>query len=1132
MPHAYDSFSECSIVTEEELMAPTAESETDFADDELSSKEFSVINDDFMSDEEYEVSDGDWKIFPLVMTAADNVCVKLNELIQSGKVPRDKIFYKYLNDMVHIMINYDHKFDEDVVEFFNTIEYLGGGSTLNFIRGPMYHGQGRGGQRNVENAAFNLGGPSKTTRDKRKGGYSTKSGVLKDLHLAFITLASEITSKVSPLVETKSVKVIGIAMENDGTAIKPGIQFDERMKRNVGLKQYVDLKFVKENPSPTAEFLRENVITEVNVSFITSLCNTISMPVAVSYHTKGGKTGEDMKELLLGQIQTLQLCKGCLERTPANELTVNFSEGVCCSSCEECLKNKEICTTCAEKNQPSHAPCLRACDRCLRDGKQCERCVILVLTTDCEEGNKKAMELIEQMQESETIDPALEYLAFFPDSVHVGKSLKCSFCNWFILLNGERGCLSIIQTLRDDSNPAMRKKLRKILKAEDVQNKDRMAVDPIIRLSSPEVLDALKEVSNVVHQLVPEKYRFSENNKVGMFPHPIAITCGQEGKFFFLDLNPLKRSARLVEADLHNPVRSKVVKTQIPMARSLCYLKGIGTVVTCCDEGQALQVVDIEDRVTLKASRLKDRASLVAELERRRESCDGTVKCLKQRLEACLLEEQRMYQSQGKTIDIVHLDQDIKPSTICALSDHLLGCSCDASREVYTIEIQTNGHFLSGTVNKFCDFTPLCDQVRSMCLSTDGYLVLAHNSGITKLKMADQEVKEYPIANGGQARSSIQAVAPLSGGKVAFTDQTKRQVKQIESNGAVTVIAGTGEEGNKNGSGSSASFGQPMGLCIEGDNIFVTDGQIGAVKLVTTVTGTIQFLENLGKFYGAFSVHLKNKPAKRHTIEEAYRMVKDVSSYIKSTVSSVQEIRNSGGTTNGPQGTVASKTVKSVHLVEKGLNKLRLNLAGVNPSFKIEPEVCLTLQVESQHAVSHFKHPSCTVLDYARDFGNTMHESLKRTSQWAAYYFTHRNSYYPVPENHISLRDIPKMSPLPNKEMSQTDQTTMREWAQEHGKAVRQRTVRQCTTKHNAGTLPLNMYEKELPIGERVTLENSYQDSEYDSGSDEESSDSAEGASLVDVDLNRNAINFLSRSIRTRSGRVISLSHRALASYQ
>ena len=107
----------------------------------------------------------------------------------------------------------------------------------------------------------------------------------------------------------------------------------------------------------------------------------------------------------------------------------------------------------------------------------------------------------------------------------MGKSLKCSICNWFIILNGERGCLSIMQTLRDDRNPAVRKKLRKLLKAEDMQSKGRMAVEPIIRLSNPEVPDTLKEVNKVVHQLIPEKYSVSENNQAGMFPHPIAITC-------------------------------------------------------------------------------------------------------------------------------------------------------------------------------------------------------------------------------------------------------------------------------------------------------------------------------------------------------------------------------------------------------------------------------------------------------------------------------------------------------------------------------------------------------------------------------------------------------------------------------
>ena len=45
------------------------------------------------------------------------------------------------------------------------------------------------------------------------------------------------------------------------------------------------------------------------------------------------------------------------------------------------------------------------------------------------------------------------------------------------------------------------------------------------------------------------------------------------------------------------------------------------------------------------------------------------------------------------------------------------------------------------------------------------------------------------------------------------------------------VIPGTGEESNKNGSGSQSAFGQPMGVCIEGGSIFVTDGQIGTIKL-------------------------------------------------------------------------------------------------------------------------------------------------------------------------------------------------------------------------------------------------------------------------------------------------------------
>ena len=40
-----------------------------------------------------------------------------------------------------------------------------------------------------------------------------------------------------------------------------------------------------------------------------------------------------------------------------------------------------------------------------------------------------------------------------------------------------------------------------------------------------------------------------------------------------------------------------------------------------------------------------------------------------------------------------------------------------------------------------------------------------------------------------------------------------------------------------------------MGLCREESRLFVTDGQIGTVKLKTTIRATVEFLENLGRFY-------------------------------------------------------------------------------------------------------------------------------------------------------------------------------------------------------------------------------------------------------------------------------------------
>ena len=95
------------------------------------------------------------------------------------------------------------------------------------------------------------------------------------------------------------------------------------------------------------------------------------------------------------------------------------------------------------------------------------------------------------------------------------------------------------------------------------------------------------------------------------------------------------------------------------------------------------------------------------------------------------------------------------------------------------------------------------------------------------------------------------------------------------------------------------------------------------------------------------------------------------------------------------------------------------------------------------------------------------------------------------------------------------------------------------------------MYQKELPVGERILAESApldsstdgiktdmvqpelhEQQSEYDSASDEEDHQTEETASNDGNDeIQATPVNFLSKTIRTRSGRAITLSHRALSSY-
>ena len=69
------------------------------------------------------------------------------------------------------------------------------------------------------------------------------------------------------------------------------------------------------------------------------------------------------------------------------------------------------------------------------------------------------------------------------DVVHLGKSMKCNWANWFIDLECAKSGLLLIRTRRDSAGPDVRKKLRNLLTLDCIRNKDRMAVEPIVRLT-------------------------------------------------------------------------------------------------------------------------------------------------------------------------------------------------------------------------------------------------------------------------------------------------------------------------------------------------------------------------------------------------------------------------------------------------------------------------------------------------------------------------------------------------------------------------------------------------------------------------------------------------------------------------
>ena len=628
----------------------------------------------------------------------------------------------------------------------------------------------------------------------------------------------------------------------------------------------------------------------------------------------------------------------------------------------------------------------------------------------------------------------------------------------------------------------------------------------------------------------------SETNKQGLYPHPVAITAGKTGKLLVLDFNPTDSSAKLLEVRLHVPADVEILTKNLVNARSIVYIQDV---VYICHYGAFISVFPPDGA---SFGKKLTKAALQEKLHSLHLMTDGTIPVLKERLNQHMEHLKHHYKEEGIDTSHVLLSSDISPSYITKASDTMLLMSSDTSRKVYSVSLTSDGIVIKGNVTELFAYPDNCHNIRSLAVSGNAVfcvVVMSENcpGGVIKHDLATHETRVL-FQNQSNMCTECLCVTGFQDG-IVFFDVGSHQLKfhnlsPLQPADNVKVVAGNRQEGIQDGNNMTASFQQITDICSEFDkNLYAVDIQSGTIRLITTMNGTADFLNVLSKLYATFNVHLDkgNHPL---TLQNAVDNLRDIKHYLETTVLKAKELQGIHTVTNGPQGTISSKTVGSVQMLQHEMEHLHQTLLVLSPNFIqfLDLRSCITIAVENLHAIAHFKDQVMTVLQYARNLTHTVHEGLKRVVKWSAYYYTHRASYYPIPNHSVSLNELGKLSHLkPDHILTSDQQKVMYEWANEHGRCVRQRTVRQETTMYKAGTLPLNMYRSATRNQDPVQLQfeqlNENIESEPEEDIDEEEDIHSEYDSESDGDNSNDSdsdivedLNFLKNHI-SRSGRLV-----------
>ena len=597
--------------------------------------------------------------------------------------------------------------------------------------------------------------------------------------------------------------------------------------------------------------------------------------------------------------------------------------------------------------------------------------------------------------------------------------------------------------------------VRKLIPKNDhVRNRDRQDPSAVIKLAKPELRNFLNDLGYVSCSIIPEITKFTTDNKPNMYKNIIDVEVGKHGYIYMLyDFSNDKCTSSLLSARLHKPLdnirmlKREVLGKELHYCNGVLYICGYNTQITYleCEKGS----------VTLNIGKLRKKEDVVNKLKEFQ--LDYNEKDKISTLKSILSDHVKSTSSERK---LKFENDELKFEAIHFSHSHLYS-ACSSLKILAKIVLHLDGISIKAKLEQITAYGSW-NCVNSICELKDK-LFIAHDDGIDIFDLLSKEYTRY-VPN-----KKVFQVRPFKNG-IIFTAPYENQIFYKEEEKDLAVFAGNGDKIHRLGIVEECSFCKPCGLAVEFDNIlYVTDFAANRVNILTPTKETARLLESLHNLYDAFSIHenkgvyeLKTLSRALELLQLSHAFLEENSKNIKQTV--MEELPKS---LNGPQGSVAAKTILSVKMILTGVRRLKAITENQNHK-QVNLLSCLTLDVEHFHSTTHFKSITLSMSQYCRSFGAAVKESMKRISDWGVFYYTSRKSWYPLPDGSIDFEDMPVLQMVKPKEMSSLNIDIMRDWANVFGRSVRQRTNRQATTMAAPGTLPEYCYEFQEQEAENV----------------------------------------------------------------